>query len=102
MLGQRRQPQALSSPPWLGCTLGCLCKPSLQLTAGLGRFSPPRTPYVMFSQCSLFKGRPGIPFPLAALSLTWFQLPALGWVLRKPQWAAVVNAAVCGVTQVGG
>lgn len=56
----------------------------------------------MFSQCSLFKGRPGIPFPLAALSLTWFQLPALGWVLRKPQWAAVVNAAVCGVTQVGG
>lgn len=42
--GQRRQPRALSSPPRLGRTLGCLCKPSLRLTAELGLFSPPAPP----------------------------------------------------------
>lgn len=100
--GQRRQPRALSSPPRPGCTLGCLCKPSLLLTAGLGHFSPPRTPYVVFSQCSLFKGHPGILFPPTALSLAWSQLPTPGQPLHKPQWVAAVNAVVCSVTQVGG
>lgn len=101
-LEQWRQPRALSSPPWLGYMLGCLCKLSLRLTAGLGHFSPPCIPYVMFSQCSPSTGCPGILFLLAVPSLAWSELPAPGWVLCKPQGAAGANAMVCGMTQAGG
>lgn len=92
------------SPPLLGWVArsAAFVNRACGLQRGSAASLPPRNPYVMFSQCSLFKGCPGIPFPLAALSLTWFQLPTMGWVLCKPQRAAVVNVVVRGVTQVGG
>lgn len=99
---QGRQPQALSSPTWLGCTLGCLCKLSLQLTAGLSHFSSCCIPYVMFFQCSLSTGCLGILFLLTVPSLAWSELPALGWALRKPQGAAGVNAMVCSRGECNG
>lgn len=50
-------------PSRLGCTLGCLCKPSLWLRAGLGHFSSPRTPRGCFPSAPCSKDALGSHFP---------------------------------------
>lgn len=56
---------ALSSllPSWLGCMLGCLCKPSLWLRAGLGHFSPRCTPRECFPSAPCSKDTLGSHLP---------------------------------------